>query len=443
MYLAYTAIHNALQVPGEAYPTGAGASGGMQWPLKATPQTRDQWIHPDYAGKASWDQHMKRYATMARRLDDGVADILKLLSDLHIQDNTIVIFTSDNGPANEGGGDPRYFDSWGPFDGFKRDCFEGGVREPTMVAWPGHIKPGRVDDTPSAFWDWMPTLAELAGLPAPAHSDGISLLPMLLGKDNPRKHDFLYIEYYVDSSNQPASKDVFARKHVTARNQQQLVRIGDFVGVRTDIQSASDPLRLYDVMTDPHEDHDLARESSHRELLKRMTDLLVTARRPEPSAKRPYDDVPLPAVNVASANEGHLNCSVFSGSFPYTPDFATMHADSVSTNAGLILPEAQSSGAFGVHFAGYLRIPADGKYTFTAASDSAIHLWLHDAHVIDSDHASVNHPLSATILLKAGLHPFRLSYLHGSSSAATLTLRYAGPNLEEQAIPASAFSIAH
>jgi len=435
MYLAYTAVHNALQVPGKAYPPGAGANGGLQWPLKPTPQTRDQWIHPAYANKAGWTDAMKRYATMARRLDDGVGDILKLLDDLHLRENTLVIFTSDNGPANEGGSDPRLFDSWGPFDGFKRDCWEGGVREPTFVSWPGQIAPGRRDDTPSAFWDWMPTLAEAAGLPAPAHSDGISLLPMLLGTGR-HEHPYLYFEYFHETDRvQPASKDVFARKHVAGRNQQQLVRIGDYVGIRTDIKSASDPLRLYNVMTDPHEDHDLAGDLSHRDLLKRMNELLVTARRPEPSTPRPYDHMPMPDVGHHLGEIGLLGCSVFNGSFPYTPDFAGRNPTSSTATPGFVLPKDIPTGPFGLRFSGFITVAMDGDYTFNVASDGPVHFWLHDAHLIDREHGSSDRPAKTVAHLAKGTHPMQLYYLHGANGKPELMVQYSGPNLPEQPIP--------
>jgi arylsulfatase A-like enzyme len=439
LYLAYTAVHNALHVPGGAYPTGGGRDGGVRWPLKPTPETRDSYIHPDYAGKP-WTEPMKRYATMARRLDDGVGDVMQLLRDLGIADNTLVVFTSDNGPANEGGADPRLFDSWGPFDGFKRDCFEGGVREPTIVAWPGRIAPKQTDDTPSGFWDWMPTLAEVAGLPAPAHSDGVSLVPTLLRQGKQRSRGYVYIEYFVGSRNK-ASADVFARKGVTGRGQQQLVRIGEFVGVRTQVQSPGDPLRLYNVVADPHEDHDLSADPAHAGLLARMRDLLVTARRPDADAPRPYDDVPLPAVQPSGATRGRWTVSRFDGAWPWTPDFDGLVPAATTDAAGVAVPDPAPGQPFGLKFAGYLNVPADGEYTFTGSSDGGLHLWVHDAHLIDTDAPTVDRPATATVRLKAGLHPVRLFYRH-ATGRPSLSLRWRVPGGAEEAIPASAFSSA-
>ncbi len=135
------------------------------------------------------------FAGMIKELDDYVGEILAKLNELGIGKNTIVIFASDNGPHLEGGADPDYFDSNGPFKGYKRDMYEGGIRTPLLVKWPGRIKEGSVSDHISAFWDIMPTLAEIAGLPVPEGIDGISFLPELLGKKQ-MKHEYLYWEFH-------------------------------------------------------------------------------------------------------------------------------------------------------------------------------------------------------------------------------------------------------
>jgi arylsulfatase A-like enzyme len=441
MYLAYTAVHNALQVPAYAYPEGFGLHGGAQWPLQPTPDTQDTWIHPDYANQPNWTNPMKRYATMARRLDDGVADVLATLHDLNLDNNTLIIFTSDNGPANEGDqkdgkSDPRLFDSWGPFDGFKRDCFEGGMREPTIACWPGHIPRGKIDDTPSAFWDWMPTFAEAAGLPQPAHSDGLSLLPVLLRQGGQRQHPYLYFEYDIDTAAQGTTAAVAKRKGAI-RGQQQAVRIGDLVAIRTQIKSAGDPLRLYNVIADPHQDHDLAGDAQYAPVLARMKDLLVTARRPDAKAPRPYDDEHLPPVTVDHPTTGALECSLFDGHWPWVPNFETMTPTSHDKPSGLNLPDRHD--AFGAEFTGYLTVPKDGEYTFTAHSDGALHLWLHDAHLIDAEARDGGNNVTEKILLRAGAHPFRLYYAH-TAGQPELSLRYTGPGIPEQDAPPSSFS---
>jgi arylsulfatase A-like enzyme len=418
MYLAYTAVHMELDVPGEPYPAGSGLRGGMQWPVKPTPGTKNTWIYPEFEKKPGWNKSMRRYATMAHRLDDGVGDVMQLLKDLNIADDTLVIFTSDNGPANEGNAkegssDPRLFDSWGPFDGFKRDCWEGGVREPTFASWPGHIASKRTSDLPSIFYDWMPTLAEVAGVAAPTQSDGVSILPTILDKGQQRPREFLYVEYDHTAKNvQPASKDVFARKHVAGRGQQQVVRIGDYVGIRTMIESAEDPLRLYDVMKDPHEDHDLHSEPAHQDLLKRMTELLVTARYPDPGAERPYDDVPMPAVGAA-IKAGEIKVSTYTGDWPWVPDFTSMTPAASEMVKSISIPKTRNN--LGFLFEGYVQVPADGEYTFDLKGGGD--LWLHDAHVIYS-----GHDRTAKVRLLKGWHPIRLAYVH-KSGTPELSLR--------------------
>lgn len=136
------------------------------------------------------------FAAMVKELDDYVGDILNKLMELGLEKNTIVIFASDNGPHLEGGADPDYFNSNGLLKGYKRDLYEGGIRTPMLVKWPGKIKAASVSDHVSAFWDIMPTLAEITGSQLTSQIDGISLLPELLGKKGQKQHEFLYWEFH-------------------------------------------------------------------------------------------------------------------------------------------------------------------------------------------------------------------------------------------------------
>ena len=122
-------------------------------------------------------------------------------------DNTIVIFTSDNGTHKEGGHDPRYFDSNGPFRGTKRDLYEGGIRTPFIVKWPSVIKPGSISYHESTFWDFMPTVCELTGATLPEGIDGISYLPTLTGQGEQKLHDNLYFEFHEQGGKQAVIKD--------------------------------------------------------------------------------------------------------------------------------------------------------------------------------------------------------------------------------------------
>jgi arylsulfatase A len=135
------------------------------------------------------------FAAMVTLLDKQVGEVLAKLKELGLEKNTLVIFSSDNGPHQEGGADPDYFDSNGPLKGYKRDLYEGGIRVPTIALWEGKIVAGSKSEHISAFWDFLPTVAEVAGVQAPENIDGISYLPALLGKEQP-KHEYLYWEFH-------------------------------------------------------------------------------------------------------------------------------------------------------------------------------------------------------------------------------------------------------
>lgn len=134
---------------------------------------------------------MKRYASDNKRIDDCLGDLMGKLKTMGIDDNTLVVFTTDNGPSNESGlkqkAQPDFFNSFGPFDGIKRDILEGGVRVGALARWPAQIKPGQISQTPSGSWNWMATFADAAKLPVPARSDGVSLVPSLTGKGAQRE----------------------------------------------------------------------------------------------------------------------------------------------------------------------------------------------------------------------------------------------------------------
>lgn len=138
------------------------------------------------------------FAAMVSLLDKYVGEVMQELKELEIDDNTIIIFTSDNGPHKEGGADPEFFNSNGPLRGFKRDLYEGGIRVPMIVRYPNHIKGGTKTDHISAFWDVMPTLADLINTEIPANevTDGVSFLPTLLNKSIQEEHEYLYWEFH-------------------------------------------------------------------------------------------------------------------------------------------------------------------------------------------------------------------------------------------------------
>jgi len=179
------------------------------------------------------------FAGMMTKLDEDVGRLMALLKELGIDRDTLVMFTSDNGPHREGGHMPEFFDSNGPLKGLKRDLYEGGIRVPTIARWPGKIAPGSSTDHPSAFWDFLPTACEVAGLEAPEGVDGISFLPALLGKKQ-KKHEYLYWEFH-------------------ERGGKQAVRKGRWKAIRQGVsRNPEAPIELYDLAADIGEKRNLA-----------------------------------------------------------------------------------------------------------------------------------------------------------------------------------------
>ncbi|MBT5017418.1 MAG: arylsulfatase, partial [Planctomicrobium sp.] len=139
-----------------------------------------------------WPNPEKGFAAMVSHMDRDVGRLFALLDELKLDEKTLVIFTSDNGPHQEGGHKHEFFNSNGPLKGFKRSMHEGGIRVPMIARWPGKVKPGTVSDLPSAFWDFLPTACEVANVEPPQNIDGISYLPTLLGNPDQKKHDYLF-----------------------------------------------------------------------------------------------------------------------------------------------------------------------------------------------------------------------------------------------------------
>ena len=206
----------------------------------------------------SWPQVEKNKAAMITRLDTAVGAILDALKRYHLENNTLVLFSSDNGPHKEGGVDPKFFNSGGPLRGIKRDLYEGGIRVPLMARWPGKIKPGQTSSEICAFWDFLPTAAEVADAKAPPQLDGISLVPTLFGKAQTNHHDFLYWEFH-------------------ERGFQQAGRMSDWKAVRPE---ANGPLELYDLKTDIGEKTNVA--DKHPDIVAKMDSLLKNARTDSP-----------------------------------------------------------------------------------------------------------------------------------------------------------------
>lgn len=240
LYLAYTIPHFDLDVPEDSMAPYAG-----------------KWEEPNLPMGAYLPQSKPRaaYAGMISRMDRDIGRLLALLKQRGLDDDTLVIFTSDNGPTLLKGLDVKFFNCAGPFRGLKEDLYEGGIRVPFIARWPGHINPNTTTDLPAAFYDILPSLADLTGAQAPAKTDGLTLLPTLLNHPNDQKpHDFFYWEF-------------------SSKTGSQAVRLGDFKGVRLDVKkNPNAPIALYDLKTDIAESTDIAEKRP--DVVKRIAEIM-------------------------------------------------------------------------------------------------------------------------------------------------------------------------
>ncbi len=222
---------------------------------------------PDFRKGAygSQSESHAAFAGMVNVMDDDVGELMAKLEELGIAENTLVIFASDNGAHFEGGHNPNYFNSTGGLRGKKRDLYEGGVRVPMIASWPEKIKAGSETDHLSAFWDVLPTLAEITGQSLPEPIDGLSFLPTLLGESGQIKHDYLYWEFH-------------------EKNGRVAVRQGKWKAVRYRVAIDPDsPLELYDLSVDPGEEENIAR--AHPEIVARLDQFIKSARTESPVKK--------------------------------------------------------------------------------------------------------------------------------------------------------------
>ena len=244
LYYASPLPHLPLQVPHEYVEKYVKLFGDEE------PYLGDKGYFPNRYPRAA-------YAGMISYLDDQVGEIVSKLKELGLYDNTLIIFSSDNGPSYVGGVDANYFNSAGPFDNnygrTKGFTYEGGIRVPMIASWPAKIKPGSTSNHISAFWDVLPTLGDLIGAETPKEVDGISFLPTLLGTDSQPSHEFLYWEF-------PAYKG------------QQAVRLGDWKGIRKNIFEGNMKIELYNLKHDPAETNDIA--DQHPEIVAQIETIM-------------------------------------------------------------------------------------------------------------------------------------------------------------------------
>jgi arylsulfatase A-like enzyme len=461
VYLAFDTPHSVYELPTQAYPAGGGVNGGLQWlgipgnMINTASGTVDSFVHPDYADatfdhdnnpatpEIAWPEVFKRFATSVRRIDDAVGDLKQLLEDLNLATNTLFVVTSDNGPTNEDalGLPTRYsanfFRSFGPLDGIKADVLEGGIRVPTIARWPGRIPPGAVTHSPSQFHDWLPTFAEIAGVPAPARSDGVSLTPTLYGQGVQRP-GIVYVEFWATNST-PNFPEFEPGRGGRMRGQMQSIMLNGLQGVRYDVASHADDFEIYDVTSDPKQIVNLAGQPAFASLQQQMKDRVLQLRRPDAEAPRPWDNESVPAISIPAAIQG-VEWAAYAQAFPWVPELSgqTPSARGLAHRPDVAVRPRDDHIA--LSFTGYVQAPADGDYTFFLSADTGALLRIHDAIVIDADSGyAAGTEAAGAIRLKAGLHPFRLNYARGSRGTPALDLAWDGPGIAKQTIPDSAF----
>ena len=213
-------------------------------------------------GYQSTDYPRATFAAMVERIDRYVGEVVAKLEELGLSENTLIVFTSDNGAHFEGGADYDFFDSNGPFRGLKRDLYEGGIHVPLIVKWPGKVEAGSQSDHVSAFWDWLPTFAELLGQKSPDGIDGISFLPALLGKGTQTQHETLYWEFH----------ELGGR---------QALRQGDWKLVKYQVKdSTKTTIELFNLRNDPGEQQDKSEENPEK--VAELEKIMAKSRTPNP-----------------------------------------------------------------------------------------------------------------------------------------------------------------
>lgn len=439
VYLAYDTPHAVTELPACAYPEGGGLHGGVRWlgepgrMINTASGEPDTYVHPHYRDATSivdgqtrpWPDVYRRYATAVRRIDDCVGDLLALLSDLDIDEDTLVLFTSDNGPSIESYLDEPlradFFASYGPFDGIKRDCWEGGLRVGALVRAPSRIAAGRTSTDPVQFHDLLPTFAELAGAVPPARTDGVSLVPLLTGHGEQRPST-VYVEFAAQGRT-PDYASFGARHRNRLRGQMQVLRVGRHVGIRYDIHCVDDPFEIYDVIADPQQEHDLAADlpALQQEFLARVP----RTRMPHPEVPRPYDAVPAPSVPDPGGRPDRAWRRTFTGDFAWVPLLDDVQP---ATQADVAWPddiEPAPAGTSAMLYTGHLRVATDGWCRFELETARGSLLRIHDALVVERSADDRGDSSSGVMCLARGAHPFRL-YVQGHEPPRIRWRRLAG-----------------
>jgi arylsulfatase A len=252
LFLPYTLPHGDLSVPHDSlYNYYVLKFAEAPLPQPANYKAKEgKWFEP-YPHAA--------FAAMVARLDKFVGDINKVLKQKNLEDNTIFIFTSDNGPHKEDGGDPIFFNSSGGYRGIKRDVYEGGIKAPFIAKWKGHIKANSQSNFTFALYDMFPTFLELSKIKNTALVDGISIKPTLLGKPQ-APHKYLYWE-------------------LAEAGSKQAIRVDNWKAIKLKVNTNSTvPIALYNLLVDPFEQNNIA--TKHPAIAKRLDSMLQIAHVP-------------------------------------------------------------------------------------------------------------------------------------------------------------------
>ena len=518
-FLALTLIapHARLAIPSAPYPAGGGLNGGVQWlgqPGRMINTATGQWdsyIHPQYRDNAEWKAYAEkrfgggaqgaitsaqRHATMITRVDEAMGDLLQLLKDLNIDQNTFVVFTSDNGPHNEPGAvwgfkdhpapaqNPAFFRSYGPMDGIKRDLWDGGLRVPCLVYAPGYIKQNHNSNFPSQFHDWMATFADLAGMPKPMRCDGVSLLPTLQGNDAAQQDGVVYSEYSFGGG-MAQYQDYAENKRGRGRGEQQAIMFraedGRYLkAIRTNIRSAEDDFEVYDVAADSHETTNIADQFPG--IQEKLKAAVLHSRRAydytrDPQAGRRnngcggfrhYDMALVPADAPAATQPG-LAMRQLSATCPWVPEFDTLPGAAQAATGVVADPAAVELPAGSItEFTGYIEVPQQGHHwhfylTLSDVPGTKAYIKMHDFQLVDADFnytpgSTVNESAAINtdeaiasktgwkgIPLKAGKHAITITVVQGPAAPGKLKLEWnRGPQGGTQTpvtpVPAEAYS---
>ena len=228
---------------------------------EAGPFNGDGMEVPDYYefAEKDWPQPEKGFASMIRNIDNSVGLLMNKIKELGLDENTMIIFASDNGPHQEGNHTMEFFNSNREYRGMKRDFYDGGIKTPFIVRWPGTIKEGSSSDQTFAFWDFLPTFADLVNQVRPEETDGISFLPTLMGEKQEEEHEYLYWEFFELGGRQAILKD-------------------DWKAIRLNVRAGEENaiFELYNLQNDPEETTNVA--SQHPDLVKEFEALFISAR---------------------------------------------------------------------------------------------------------------------------------------------------------------------